>query len=213
LGLLAASAVACLGCGFALSGYNAEHPRPDSIVYSLNANDNTAVWISYDQKPDDWTRQFFGTTKPAPHPLPNYLGGLARPLISASTPALPLPPPLIENVEHKQEGNLHRLKLRVRSQRKAETLYLRFPDDVQPVSAKVAGREVLLRKGGRFGLNLYAMGDEGVDIELTVTASSALSFWVMDRSYGLPVDAQPRPSSIIGKDSSDVTYVCRKYVL
>lgn len=212
-GLLAVAAIICLGCGFALSGYSPEHPQPDSILYSLNADDNTAVWISYDQKPDDWTRQFFGANKPALHPMPNYLAGFARPLISASTPTLPLAPPVIENVEHKQEGGLHRLKLRLRSQRKAETLYLRFPDDVQPVAAKVAGRDVPVHKGSRFGLTLYAMGDEGVELELTVQAPSALSFWVMDRSYGLPVTAKPRPSSIIGMDGSDVTYVCRKYVL
>jgi len=212
-GLLAVAAVICLGCGVALSGYSSEHPRPDSIIYSLNADDNSAVWITYDRKPDEWTRQFFGANKPAPHPIPNYLAGFARPLISASTPALPLLPPLIENVEHKQEGDLHRLKLRLRSQRKAETLYLRFPDDVQPVAAKVAGRDVAVHKGSRFGLTLYAMGDEGVELELTVQAPSALSFWVMDRSYGLPVNTQPRPSNIIGVDGSDATYVCRKYAL
>jgi hypothetical protein len=212
-GLLAVAAVACLGSGIALSGYSAEHPQPDSIVYSLNADDNTAVWISYDQKPDDWTRQFLSANKQAPQSMPNYLAGFARPVISASTSALPLAPPLIENVEHKQEGGIYRLKLRVRSQRKAATLYLRFPEDVQPVSAKVAGRDVAVHKGGRFGLTLYAMGDEGVELELTVTASSTLSFWVMDRSYGLPVDAQPRPPNIIGTDGSDVTYVCRKYTL
>jgi hypothetical protein len=212
-GFLAVAAVVCLGCGVALSGYSSEHPRPDSIIYSFNADDNSAVWISYDRKPDEWTRQFFGANKPAQHPLPNYLAGLARPLISASTPALPLLPPLIENVEHKQEGSLHHLKLRLRSQRKAETLYLRFPDGVQPVSAKVAGRDVMVHKGDRFGLTLYAMGDEGVELELTVQAPSALSFWVMDRSYGLPVNTQPRPSSIMGVEGSDVTYVCRKYAL
>ncbi len=170
-GLLAVAAVVCLGCGVALSGYSSEHPRPDSIIYSLNADDNSAVWISYDRKPDEWTRQFFGANKPAPRLLPNYLAGFARPLISANTPPLPLLPPLIENVEHKQEGGLHRLKLRLRSQRKAETLYLRFPDGVQPVSAKVAGRDVTVHKGDRFGLTLYAMGDEGVELELTVTSS------------------------------------------
>jgi hypothetical protein len=212
-GFLAVAAVVCLGCGVALSGYSSEHPRPDSIIYSLNADDHSAVWISYDRKPDEWTRQFFGANKPAPRPLPNYLAGLTRPLISAGTPALPLLPPLIENVEHKQEGGLHRLKLRLRSQRKAETLYLRFPDDVQPVAAKVAGRDVAVHKGSRFGLTLYAMGDEGVELELTVQAPSALSFWVMDRSYGLPINTQPRPSNIIGVDGSDATYVCRKYVL
>jgi hypothetical protein len=212
-GLLAVAAVVCLGCGVALSGFSSEHPRPDSIVYSLNADDNSAVWISYDRKPDDWTRQFFGANQLAPRPMPNYLAGFARPLISTSTPIFPLAPPIIENIEHKQEGGLHRLKLRLRSQRKAETLYLRFPEDVQPISAKVAGRDVPVHKGSRFGLTLYAMGDEGVELELTVQAPSALSFWVMDRSYGLPVNAKPRPSNIIGMDGSDVTYVCRKYVL
>jgi MFS family permease len=212
-GLLAVAAVVSLGCGVALSGYSSEHPRPDSIIYSLNVDDNSAVWISYDRKPDEWTRQFFGANKPAPRLLPNYLAGFARPVISASTSALPLAPPLIENVEHKQEGGLHRLKLRLRSQRKADTLYLRFPDEVQPVAAKVAGRDVAVHKGSRFGLTLYAMGDEGVELELTVQGPSALSFWVMDRSYGLPVNTQPRPSSIIGIDGSDATYVCRKYVL
>lgn len=212
-GALAVAAVACLGSGIVLSGYNAEHPRQDSIVYSLNADDNTAAWISYDQVPDDWTRQFLGTNTQDPHPVPNYLAGFARPMLSAKAPALPLLPPLIENVEHKQEGATHTLKLRLRSQRKAEALYLRFADDVQPVSAKLAGRDVQVHKGGRFGLTLHAMGDEAVEIELAVTGGSKLSFWVMDRSYGLPADTKPRPPNIMGMDSSDVTYVCRKYSL
>lgn len=212
-GSFAVAAMACLGTGIALSGYSAEHPRPDSLVYSLNADDNTAVWISYDQKPDDWTRQFLGANTQRPHPVPNYLAGSARPLISASAPARPLPPPLIENVEHKQEGAVHTLKLRLRSQRKADTLYLRFADDVQPVSAKLAGRDVPVHKGGRFGLTLFAMGDEGIELELALTARSNISFWVMDRSYGLPIDIHARPPNIMGMDGSDVTYVCRKYTL
>jgi len=52
-----------------------------------------------------------------------------------------------------------------------------------------------------------------VELELAVTASSTLSFWVMDRSFGLPVNTQPRPSTIMGIEGSDVTYVCRKYAL
>ena len=70
-----------------------------------------------------------------------------------------------------------------------------------------------VHKGGRFGLTLYAMGDEGVELELAVTASSTLSFWVIDRTYGLPVETKPRPSNIMGIDGSDVTFVCRKYTL
>jgi hypothetical protein len=134
-------------------------------------------------------------------------------LISASTPALPLAPPLIENVQHTLDGTIHHLKLQLRSQRTADTLYLRFIGDVQPVAAKVAGRDVPVHKGGRFGLTLHAMGDDAVEIELALTGPSPLSFWVMDRSYGLPVATRPRPPNIMGMEGSDVTYVSRKYAL
>jgi hypothetical protein len=213
LATIAVAAVVCLASGVALSRYTPEHPRPDSILYSLNADDNSAAWISYDPKPDDWTRQFLGANPKPPHPVQNYLAGYARPLISAGTPVLSLAPPLIENVEHKQEGTIHKMKFTLRSQRNAETLYLRFPDDVQPISLKVAGREVPLEKGGRLGLTLFAFGDQGVEVEMAVTAPSTISFWVMDRSYGLPVDAQPRPANVMGINGSDVTFVCRKYTL
>ena len=213
LGTLAVVSVVCLVSGIALSRYTPEHPRPDSIVYSLNADDNSAVWISYDQQPDDWSRQFLGANPQPPRSMQKYLAGFARPLISADAPALALTPPLIENVESKQEGSIHKIKFLLRSQRKAETVYLRFADDVQPVSVKLAGRDVPVDKGGHFGLTLFAMGDQGVELELAVSAPSTVSFWLMDRSYGLPVNARARPANVMGINGSDVTFVCRKYTL
>jgi hypothetical protein len=210
---LIAIAIIFLVAGTALSRFTPDHPRPDSILYSLNADDNTAIWITYDKEPDDFTRQFLGTHFPQPHLIPNYLAGWAQPMIAGPAPTVPLAPPLIEDLQHTKEGNLHRLKLRVRSQRNAERLMIRFPEEVQPVSVKVAGRDVPVHKGGRFGLTLLAMGDSGVELEIAVTAPSTISFWLMDRSNSLPLDNGPRPPNLMGTDGSDVTLVCRKYSL
>jgi hypothetical protein len=40
------------------SGYDSEHPKPDSISYWLDGDAGKASWISFDEKPDDWTSQF-----------------------------------------------------------------------------------------------------------------------------------------------------------
>ena len=49
-------------CAFVLahfnSGFNNKRPKPNSLVYVLNADDNTALWATYDSILDDWTRNF-----------------------------------------------------------------------------------------------------------------------------------------------------------
>lgn len=210
---LLVAATACLVTGNALSHYTPEHPRFDTIVYSLNADDNTAAWISYDPQPDGWTKKFLTDKPRVPHSVPNYLAGLPWQLLSAGAPVVQLSAPVIENVDHRKDGNIHTLKLTLRSTRNAQVLYLRFADDVQPVSVRLAERAVPVHTGGRFGLTLYGIGEKGIDLEIAVSTASPLSFWVMDRSLGLPVNTEPRPDNIVGADGSDVTFVCRKYTL
>jgi hypothetical protein len=207
-----AGAAICLIAGMALSGHTPEHPRADSIVYSLNADENSAVWITYDRSADEWTRQFLTANPQGPQPQQKYLAGLDRAFLSAPAPVLPLLPPLLENLEHKQEGEVHRLKLRIRSQRNAGALYLRFPEGVQPVSVKAAGRDVPMQKGGRFGLTWFGLGNDALELELAVTGP-ADSVWLMDRSNSLPGDVTPRPANLTTQDGSDVAFVCRKFHL
>lgn len=44
------------------SEFSKEQPKPNSLVYLLNAETNQANWSTYDQILDDWTRGFFGET-------------------------------------------------------------------------------------------------------------------------------------------------------
>jgi Peptidase family M28 len=209
LGVLA---IICLTVGIALSHPTPDHPRTDTINYSLNADDGTAIWFTYGQQADEYTLQFL-TDKAQSHPIPDYTGGLAQPLLSINAPVAQMPAPVAENIDHKKDGNKHALKMTLRSARNADLVYLRFANDVEPVSVKLDGRDVPLSKGGRFGFNLFGMGAQGVELEITAMAPSSLSFWVADRSLGLPGNVPPRPSSIIAGDGSDGTLVCRKYSL
>jgi len=132
-------------------------------------------------------------------------------LISAPAPALPLAPPIAEVVGQEDRGDgSHMLKLKMKSNRNAEALFLRFVVPIRLASMKLAGRNVAPAEGQINGLNLYAMGEQGVDLEL-VSSSPSINFWLMDRSDGLPVKASQRPAGLIAQNPSDVTFVCRKY--
>jgi Peptidase family M28 len=210
-GILAIAALACIIPGVVLSGYGPERPRPDNIQYSLNADDNSAAWITYDRQTDSWTSQFLPRAVSKTQPVQKYLAGFSRPLISAPAPALPLAPPIAEVVGQEDRGDgSHMLKLKMKSNRNAEALFLRFVVPIRLASMKLAGRNVAPAEGQINGLNLYAMGEQGVDLEL-VSSSPSINFWLMDRSDGLPVKASQRPAGLIAQNPSDVTFVCRKY--
>ncbi len=42
------------------SNFSEDRPKPNSIVYMLDADNNSAKWITYDTKLDDWTQHFLG---------------------------------------------------------------------------------------------------------------------------------------------------------
>ena len=61
-------AAAALGLGLLLvgsltAGFDARHPRPNSILYALNADTQQAIWESGDEAPDAWTAQFLGSRR------------------------------------------------------------------------------------------------------------------------------------------------------
>jgi MFS family permease len=215
---LLAAALICAGAGIHLSHYSQEHPRHDTVLYSLNADDNSAVWISFDHSVDDWTAQFFPQQPPDSKPAPNYLGGSSKKVLSASATAQRLPPPQAEIETNEKSGDVYRIKMKVRSQRDASAIYLKFGTDSQPLSVRVGAREATFRPdSGPTAISLHGIGAQGIELDLTIRARSGVSFWLMDESTGLPMEARPRPSDFMADfmagDGSDVTFVCRKYSL
>jgi MFS family permease len=210
--LMLVFAVACLGMGIRLSHYSAQHPKHDTILYSLNADDHRAAWISYDLSADEWTAQFFAGQKPLRQPMPDFLAGVQRPVLSAPASPLALAPPAAEIKMDQKDGDTRRVHVQLQSQRKARALWMTFDNDIRPISVRIGGREIIPRHGaGQFSIGLLGMEDTNVDLQLTFKASSAISFWLIDQSSGLPAQIRPRPDNFIAGNGSDVTLVCRKY--
>jgi len=208
------SAAAMIGIGFKLSHYSPEHPQPDSIVYSLNADNHQAIWISYDQSVDNWTSQFFLQKPPLRKPMPDYLNGLQRPVLSAPAPLMDMGLPSAEIKGDKQEGNLHNIQMSVRSQRNAGAVYINFDNNIQLVSVRFESREIAVHhNAGPFSIVLLGMEDQSVGLDLTLNAQAGSSFWLMDRSYGLPSGTRARPDDFMAGEGSDITLICRKYSL
>jgi hypothetical protein len=208
--MLAAAAV-CLGAGILQSHSSAQHPRRDTLVYSLNAGDHAAVWVSYDNAVDSYTAQFIsGNANPQSNP--DYLTGSPRLVLSGVAPVVELLPPISEINADEQNGGLRNIRMKVRSQREANLITLRFDPSVKISALRVSGRSMSLPTNSSGPILLYGMGTQGADLEFTLHAPPAVSFWISDQSAGLPT-AQHRPSDLIPGQASDMTLVCRKYTL
>jgi len=197
--------------GILQSNFSSQHPRQDHLLYSLNSDDHTGVWISDDSALDGYTAQFLGKA-PNREPIPNYLTGSLRTPFSAFAPPFVLQPPISEIKADERQGDLHRLQMNVRSQRATDLIVVRFDPSVKPASIEISGRNVKLQPGQSGPLLLYGMGGPGADLDLTLNAPSGVSFWISDYSAGLPTTLL-RPPELIAAQGSDQTLVCRKYKL
>ncbi|HEY6352143.1 MAG TPA: M20/M25/M40 family metallo-hydrolase [Candidatus Angelobacter sp.] len=212
LPMLAGAAV-CLGIGMVQSRPSAQHPREDSLLYSLNADDHTAVWLSYDNALDAFTSQLIPAGKSKRQPLPNYLTGSRAPVLSGAADVVDLKPPISEIKADEQNGDLYTVHMNVRSQRNAYFMFIRFDPSVKPVTVNISGRSTTPNPGpAGLVMLLYGMGTEGADLELKLQAANGVSFWISDYSTGLPTTLR-RTSDLIASQRSDQTLVCRKYVL
>jgi hypothetical protein len=212
LSLLAVAGL-CLGVGVAQSHPNAQHPRRDSLLYAVNADDHTAAWISNDRGLDAYTAQFLSVGALKRQPVPNFLAGSQRPVLSGPAPIIALQPPVTEIKANEQEGDLHHVYMNVKSQRSsADRVVLRFEPGVKMTSVKISGRTVPPGPNSVGTLVLYGIENEGVNLEFTASAHSGISFWLADYSSGLPT-TQRRPPALIAAQGSDETVVSRKYTL
>ncbi len=181
------------------SGYDAEHPKPDTISYWLDSNTGKASWISFDTNPDNWTSQFLtGHFEASTLHLFNPVDGDA--ILKTEAPYAQLPPPSIETLEDSVTSRERRLRLHFVSPRQARIIWIHI-EKATVLAATVEGRNIQVNEADKrnkvWGLVYLALPSEGIELDLTLNASEMPQLTVIDQSDGLPsfpgFHFEPRP--------------------
>jgi hypothetical protein len=191
--------VGLIVAGDAASGYDAEHPRPDTLFYTLNADSGEAKWATLDPEPDEWTQQFLSEDAQQTTVGDLYVGEDPTRVLASPAPVAPLRPPQLELLGQETNGTMRTLRLHLSSPRGAWRAYLLPGPGVEILGWGTNGRPP---QGVEDVVFEHApLPPEGVDVTAKVRASGPIRFTVIDRTNGLPdipgETLPPRPGSVM----------------
>jgi hypothetical protein len=202
--LLAALLAALIGVGLLLagnaaSGYDAAHPRPDTLFYALNADTGEANWATLDPHLDEWTKQFLNKKAQERSVGELYGGDDPTKILTSPAPVAPLKPPELSLLGQETNGATHTLRLHLVSPRAAWRAIILPGKGVEILGWGVNDRPP--QDVGDESFAYTALPPEGVDLEVKVRASTPVQFTVIDQTNGLPqkpsVMLPKRPESVM----------------
>lgn len=201
-------AIVFFGMGEATSGFSALHPQQNSLFLVEVPARQQAFWVSADAHLDSWNQRFFPPD--AKHDNASDLFGLgSHQYWRSPAPLQNLAAPQIQLLEDRVADGRRTLKLAIRSTRQAPRINIRVKG-IAVSAARVEQADFTQPGPNAWEMNGYAMGDQALQIELTVAAGQAFSVLVRDISYGLPanlVDARPANMMVQPFRTSDTQQV------
>ena len=211
--------VVCAAVGLSVDRFDAAHPSPTHLMYALDADNNTAQWLSDEPKVQKWTSQYVSGS---PHQVNSTLPAFGpQEMRTGAAQAADLPAPKLTLESDTRSGDGRVLKLLLQPQRPVRFTTLHVAAGVTVTAATIGGREVAatVKPDGPwgFGFIFHAPPAGGVEITLTVKASGPVKFRAMDGSDGLTTlpgfHARPAGVGILGSHSSELLAVAKTYTL
>jgi hypothetical protein len=92
--------------------FDSRHPKPNSILYALNADTKSAIWATYDPSADAWTSQFLGSDADT-GPVTDHLPGVRQPLLHTEAPTVNLAGPTLRFIDDSRGNGVRTLRARV----------------------------------------------------------------------------------------------------
>lgn len=187
------------------AGFNADRPKPTSLVYLLNADNKTAKWATYEQVLSDWTKQYIGDKKTIPAASGDeiisskYSTGFTY---ESEAPVKEITPPGIEKTKDTIIGEDRLLEICVTPRRAVNRLDI-FTNDVAIKSARVNGTVLSdfylnKRRAGNL-VTHYISNNSYTEIALTIHKDSDLELKFYESSNDLLNNSlftvPPRPDS------------------
>ena len=103
------------------AGFDAKHPKPNSLFYGLNSDTGKAVWASANAQTDTWTSHYLDN-KALPSKLDDFLPAVTRKFLNSPAPVVPLTPPKIETLSDTIQKDVRFINLQITSPRSARVM-------------------------------------------------------------------------------------------
>jgi hypothetical protein len=200
--------------GICLTHWSAAHPHPDTLIYSVNSEENKAKWISYDATPDAWTRSVLGPAARR-QSEPDYTAGLRRAVISSDVELVPAGAPFVAMMQNYVLDGEQTITLQITSTRDARSLLVRLPAELKLLAAGWNGNTEPIHDSAQSGIpwtfRFYNAPAEGASLEFRFSAQHPVRIWIADSTPGLPAvpPFSPRPADTTPGYGSDVTLVVK----
>lgn len=212
------------------SGYEHGKAKSNSLLYVYNANNNSALWTTYDVNLDDWTKSYLGEKNQKAvglNSLPlasKYNSGFTY---SAIAPVVDIPKPTISFVRDSVIGNKRFLKIKITPNRKVNrydifanpkmTFYNFKANGVSESGAKTNRLE---REGAKI-LCYYVVGNEPLEMEFYINKASIFDMDLIESSFDLMTNpllkVKPRsdwmmPTPFVLNDAVLIQQKIKRYV-
>ncbi|MEH1814610.1 MAG: M20/M25/M40 family metallo-hydrolase [Nostoc sp.] len=171
------------------AGFDANHPKQNSIFYAFNADTAKAIWASVDEQTDEWTSQFLATNTKKGN-LSEYFPTSPRKVLLNQAPTIPLAAPNIKLLNDEVKASVRTLHMQISSPRQARIIRIYVYPSVQVLGAEVNGKQItnnsleVVTKW--WELYYFAPAKEGIELTLAVKSSQSLKLKVVDQLDGLP---------------------------
>lgn len=198
-----AAGIVLVVAAMATSGFDAAHPRADSVFYAFDADSGSAVWASGDRSPDPWTSQFL-TGRLEKADLRSFIP-YRMPLIeSRAQPVAGLTPTSVTATDDVTLGDDRLLRLSIVPPHGASALWITVQGaKVQEASINGQKSEAASPASGVLGRGLIytAPPEAGIVLNLELKASDPLALKVVAVIPGLPeiggAAFRPRPGDLM----------------
>lgn len=171
------------------SGFNSENPKPNSLVYVLNADDNSAMWATYDTVLDAWTKNFIEATEDETLKSNNitfaskYSSGYTY---TKKAPVKMLPFPEIKINKDTIINQLRHISMRIKQQRDINRIDV-YSDTIYVFNDfKMNGVKMKKNKNDSNRLFSYFVSDgDSLTLEFTVPKTQKTKLLIYESSFDL----------------------------
>jgi Peptidase family M28 len=196
---LGGASLAAVATAIAWPAFDEATPRPDSLLYVVDADHASATWRSTDPAPDAWTSRMLSAATWMP--VSDVFPRSKRKLLSAPAPFVDVGRPDVDVVSDERDGDTRTLRLHIGVAAGTETLLLAVPPESHVATASVEGRAFSTEHAdGWLDLVYFGPPPRGLEVTITAPAAAPIPVHLLAQLRGLPATAgplAPRPAGVM----------------